>query len=47
VFHDENNPDAIVEYSLVKKPDFENPSLLIDMIDQGVKKFVEAIADRL
>ncbi len=47
VFHDENNPDAIVEYSLVKKPDFENPSLLIDMIDQGVKKFVEVIADRL
>ena len=47
VFHDVNNPDAIVEYSLVKTPDFENPSMLIDTIDQGVDKFVTTIVDRL
>ena len=47
VFHDVNNPDAIVEYSLVKTPDFENPSMLIDTIDQGVDKFVTTIFDRL
>ena len=47
VFHDENNPDAIVEYSLVKMPDFDDPSLLIDMIDRGVDTFTAAIINRL
>ncbi|MBP8866145.1 MAG: hypothetical protein KBG63_06715, partial [Acetobacterium sp.] len=26
VFHDQNNQDAIVEYSLTCTPDFENPA---------------------
>lgn len=47
MFHDVNNLDAIVEYALLKEPDFEDPTLLIDTIDQGVSKFVSAIADRL
>ncbi len=47
VFHDINNPDAIIECILTPTPDFEDQSSLIDTIDKGVKKFVLTIIDRL
>lgn len=47
VFHDSNNQDAIVECILTRTPDFEDQTLLINMIDQGVEKFVTAIINRI
>lgn len=47
VFHDINNPDAIIECILTPIPNFEDQSSLIDTIDQGVEKFVTTISDRL
>lgn len=43
VFHDESNQDAIMEYTLTTAPDFENQGILIDIIFQGVKKFISSI----
>ena len=39
LFHDINNPDAIIECILTPEPDFEDQVSLIDIIDQGVEKF--------
>lgn len=47
VFHDNNNPDAIIECILITTPNFEDQSLLIDTIDQGVEKFVTKLIDLL
>ena len=47
IFHDPNNPDAIIECILSPKPNFEDQSSLIDIIDEGVEKFVTKISDRL
>ncbi len=47
LFHDINNPDAIIECILTPTPNFEDQSSLIDAIDQGVEKFIKAINDRL
>lgn len=47
VFHDLNNPDAIIECILSPTPNFEDQSSLIDIIDEGVEKFVTKISDRL
>lgn len=47
VFHDVNNPDAIIECILTPTPNFEDQSSLIDIIDQGVEEFVTIIIDRL
>ena len=46
LFHDINNPDAIIECILTPTPNFEDQSSLIDTIDQGVGKFMGAINDR-
>ncbi len=46
LFHDINNPDAIIECILTPEPDFEDQASLIDTIDKGVKKFVSTIIDR-
>jgi hypothetical protein len=43
LFHDDNNPDAVIEYILTTTPDFENQFLLIDVIHKGVEKFIAAI----
>ena len=43
LFHDLNNPDAIRECILTSAPNFEDQSLLIDTIVQGVEKFVTTI----
>ncbi len=43
VFHDENNPDAIIECVLIKLPDFENQEVLRDTIAKGVEKFTLAV----
>lgn len=47
VFHDSNNPDAIIECLLTAKPNFDDQSALIETIDQGVEKFVTTIIERL
>ncbi len=47
LFHDINNPDAIIECILTAEPDFEDQASLIDAIDQAVEKFVKTISDRL
>ena len=47
VFHDNANQDAIIEYTLISDPDFENQALLTDIIEQGVEKFVAAISGLL
>ena len=47
LFHDINNPDAIIECILTPTPNFEDQSSLIDAIDQGVEKLIMAINDRL
>ncbi len=46
-FHDASNPDAIVEYILTSEPDFNNQAMLIDFIEQGVKRFIDAVAEKL
>lgn len=43
IFHDINNPDAIIECILTPTPNFEDQSSLIDTINQGVEKFVTTI----
>lgn len=47
VFHDNNNPDAIVESVLETAPDFEDQSSLIDNINKGVERFISDIIGRL
>ncbi|HSP21286.1 MAG TPA: hypothetical protein VLQ20_03050 [Planococcus sp. (in: firmicutes)] len=47
VFHDEANPDAIIECTLTSTPDFEDPDSLAAVIDQGTQKFVTAVSGRL
>jgi len=43
VFHDDNNQDAIIEYTLTSTHDFEEQASLIKNIEQGIEKFVIAI----
>lgn len=47
VYHDQNNPDAILECILTPTPDFEDQSVLIATIVQGVEKFVTVISEQL
>ena len=47
IFHDDNNPDAIIESILTPTPDFEDQSSLVDIIDLGVEKFVTTISGHL
>jgi len=47
VFHDDNNQDAIIEYTLTSTPDFEEQASLIKIIEQGIEKFVTAINNLL
>jgi len=47
LFHDINNPDAIIECILTPEPDFEDQVSLIDTIDQGVEKFITTISESL
>lgn len=47
LFHDSNNPDAIIECLLTAAPNFDDQSALIETIDQGVEKFVTTIIERL
>lgn len=43
VFHDDNNQDAIIECTLTSTPDFEEQASLIEIIEQGIDKFVIAL----
>lgn len=47
LFHDANNPDAIIECILTTTPNFEDQSSLTDTINKGVEKFVMTIIDRI
>lgn len=47
VFHDSNNPDAIIECVLTATPNFDDQTALIETIDQGVEKFVTTIIEHL
>lgn len=47
VFHDDNNQDAIVECTLLSTPNFEDPVLLMNMIERDVEKFATTIASYL
>lgn len=46
-FHDAENQDAIVECTLVVKPDFDNQDSLVQNILKETDKFVTTIAQRL
>jgi len=46
-FHDNNNSDAIIECILTNTPNFDDQTSLIEIIDQGVEKFVKKINDSL
>lgn len=43
LFHDANNQDAIIECTLMSAPDFEDHTVLIDIIEQSVQKFTDTI----
>ena len=47
VFHDPENPDAILECTLCADPDFEHPDRLTVKIQQGVEAFIEAASNAL
>ncbi|HSI66435.1 MAG TPA: hypothetical protein VK947_03405 [Planococcus sp. (in: firmicutes)] len=47
VFHDKANRDAIIECTLTATPNFEDQALLTAIIDQGVKKFVQAVSSHI
>ena len=43
VFHEEGNQDAIIECVLTSSPNFEEPSILTDTIDQGTEAFITSV----
>lgn len=45
IFHDENNHDSLIEYTLTDTPDFEDKVFLLDVIEQGVAKFINSITE--
>ncbi|MDD4080282.1 MAG: hypothetical protein PHP02_02565, partial [Eubacteriales bacterium] len=45
VFHDDHNQDAIVECTLISSPNFEDPVILTDMIEQGIQAFLTVISN--
>ena len=47
VFHDDANPDAIIEYTLTATPNFEDQDLLMEIIDRGVQQFITAVSRHL
>lgn len=47
VFHDEDNQDAIIECTLISEPDFDNQITLIDIIEQGVERFITTVSNHL
>ena len=47
VFHDAGNLDAIIEYTLVSEPDFDDQVLLTDTICQSAQVFIDAVCKLL
>lgn len=47
VFHDTGNLDAIIEYTLVSEPDFDDQVVLTDTICQGAQVFIDAVCKLL
>jgi hypothetical protein len=47
LFHDDRNPDAIMEYPLLSMPDFDDQDVLIERIEQGIEQFLARIENLL
>jgi len=47
LFHDESNPDAVLECTLSSAPDFDEPALLSAAVEQGVERFLAVIEQHL
>ncbi len=43
VFHDEDNPDAVLECLLTGSPDFDHQNKLIADLISGTETFIEAV----
>lgn len=44
VFHDDENKDAIIEYTVISSPNFEDHNNLIEIIEKGLLAFIEAVS---
>lgn len=42
-FHDADNEDAVIEYTLAAEPDFDNQLKLSETICEGTEKFLSAV----
>jgi hypothetical protein len=42
-FHDDDNQDAILECTLILNPDFDYQKMLVNIIEQGVARFLSLI----
>ncbi|MHC1719686.1 MAG: hypothetical protein AB9844_03160 [Clostridiaceae bacterium] len=47
VFHDDFNQDALIEYTLTSTPNFDKQATLIEIIEQGIDKFLIAVNSHL
>ncbi|NLB61520.1 MAG: hypothetical protein GX802_03710 [Clostridiales bacterium] len=43
LFHEKENTDAIIEYTLTSTPDFDNQAVLTEEIIKGTREFAELI----
>jgi hypothetical protein len=43
VFHDADNGDAVIEYTLSSEPDFDKQNLLTEEIEKGTERFLSVI----
>ena len=46
-FHDKNNLDAIIERTLASAPDFDDPDILTNQLEQGAEQFIAAVSKHL
>lgn len=42
-FHDSDNEDAVLEYTLAAEPDFDNQFSLTEIIREGTEKFISVV----
>jgi hypothetical protein len=43
LFHDDNNPDSILESTLILNPNFNDQKMLVNIIGQGVERFLSLV----
>lgn len=46
-FHDSDNADSIIEYTLMSDPDFDDQNGMSEGIIKGTEKFISAVLERL